>query len=502
MAAALGAAAAVLAYLVMPTKPPLSGPDIEGDPAVARSVERTIQGNESFVQGLAALEVRGGQTRSAYAGDSRGGTPVTARTPFATGSVFKMFTAMTLADLAADGETSPDRTLGEVFPDMEFASQEIADTTLQELAEHRGGLPRIPEAAEPEIAVRQSTLTDPFRGLPPVRESLAEAEPLPERPDWQYSPFGYAVLGAALAEETGTPFPQLVRERVLDPLGMDDTVMRGADMQGLPQGAAVPHGSSGRPLQAWKAPGYIPAGVGTWSTAADLERFLRAVMAGTAPGTAAIAPARDGPVQQTRMGLEWLVNDFGSGVRLVQHGAGTYGSSAYLGFRGDHGVIVLSSSYSADAAVIGPRLMGAPGVPPQPEADALPSQKLGLATTLPLVVLPPVLALALMLRRRTLVGQRPLDQLRVVSMTAGTSAVLVMALMIGDWVSTSPVVWAVAVGAVVAAGAVGAWFWSRVPTAAGRWRWLRVACFSLSVFVSGCILVSAVYSMLAAFVTH
>ncbi|GAA4940773.1 hypothetical protein GCM10023224_23160 [Streptomonospora halophila] len=499
-ACVLGAVAAVAAYLVMPGKPPASGgPELTGDPVLADSVAATIEGREDRVQSLAVLEVDGGRTRTLMGGTTASGESVTAQTPFETGSVFKVVTAMALADLAADGGTSLDRTLGEVFPDLGFASPATADITLEELATHRSGLPRIPAETMLAGAATPFTLTDPYRTMPPVLESLAAAVPAQGGDEWTYSNFGYAVLGAALAEESGTPYPRLVRERVLDPLGMDDTLMRGADLESVPEGAALPHATPGKRAEPWKAPDYLPVGIGTWTTAADMEKLLRAVMDGTAPGAAATEPIHDGPSAESRIGLGWLTTDVGDGADLVQHNGATYGSTAFIGFRGDRGAIVLSDSFTADAAIIGPRVLDAPDVAPLAASPRAGSTALGLAATLPLVLPPALLPVMLMLRRRTLVGQRPLDRLRVVSMTAGASASLLAALVVGDWVSTPPAVWAASVGAVVAAGAVGVRQWPGLATEAGRWRWLHTAFFCLSVLVSAVVTLTAADALLAAY---
>ncbi|KIH98318.1 hypothetical protein LP52_14335 [Streptomonospora alba] len=499
-AGALGAAAAVAAYLVMPAKPPAEpgGAQLRGAPVLADSVAASVDGREDRVQGLSVVEVEGEETRFLTGGTIDGERPVREDTRFATGSVFKVFTAMALADLAADGETSLDRTLGEVFADLDFASPATAAITLEELAAHRSGLPRIPAGGMAAGVVTPFTGTDPYRAMPPVRESLAAAVPVQGGPEWSYSNFGYAVLGAALAEEAGIPYPRLVRERVLDPLGMDDTVMRGADRDGLPRHAALPHSVPGKRVQAWRSREYLPVGIGTWTTAGDMARFLRAVVDGSAPGSAATKPLHDGPVSETRTGLGWLTTDFGGGVELVQHSGATYGATAFIGFQGERGAVVLSNSFSADAATIGPRLLDAPDVPPLAASPAA-SPVVGLATTLPPVLLPPLMALSLMLRRRTLVGQRPLDRLRIVSMTAGTSAALLAALPLGDWVSTPPALWAASAGTVVAAGAVGVWHWPRAAVEAGRVRWLHAACFGLSLLVSTAVLLTSVHALLAAY---
>ncbi|MDQ0710962.1 CubicO group peptidase (beta-lactamase class C family) [Streptomyces luteogriseus] len=55
---------------------------------------------------------------------------------------------------------------------------------------------------------------------------------------WRYSNYGVAVLGHALAAATGTPWEDLVTDRVPRPLGLDGTTLR-ADESGLD---AVGHG--------------------------------------------------------------------------------------------------------------------------------------------------------------------------------------------------------------------------------------------------------------------
>jgi hypothetical protein len=89
-----------------------------------------------------------------------------------------------------------------------------------------------------------------------------------------------------------------------------------------------------------------------------------------------------------------------------------------------------------------------------------------------------------MLRRRTLVTQRRLDRLRVVSLSLGARAWLVAAQRVGSWAATPVSVWALAAGLVAAGITVGVWHWRRVPVEAGRFRWLHVPVFVLSVAFS------------------
>jgi hypothetical protein len=59
-------------------------------------------------------------------------------------------------------------------------------------------------------------------------------------------------------------------------------------------------------------------------------------------------------------------------------------------------------------------------------------------------------------------------------------------------------VWALAVGAVVAALVAGAWLWPRTPVLRARVRALRLTCFGLSVTVSALLGATAIYSLVVA----
>ena len=121
-----------------------------------------------------------------------------------------------------------------------------------------------------------------------------------------------------------------------------------------------------------------------------------------------------------------------------------------------------------------------------------------MALTLLPLLLPPVLLLALMIRRRTLIAQRPLDRLRIVSLSLGAVAWWVYTQRGGVWTDLPTELSALAAGVVATAVTVGAWHWRRVPTEAGRFRWLHVTVFVFSVLFSLTLLSLMVYALLFA----
>ncbi|MEV2277538.1 serine hydrolase domain-containing protein [Nocardiopsis sp. NPDC049922] len=476
---AVGLVAAVLAFLFAPVAPPPI-PTVEGAEALADDVATVLDARD--VQGLVVARFPVDDPDAvafARAGTEGGTVPVDEETRFETGSLFKTVTAMTLADMVDRGETSLDRTLFEIFPDVDFADPAVAGASLEDLATHHSGLPTVPDGMVLRAHVLPTlTLTDPFAAVPPPVEAL-ETTTADEPGAFQYSNLGFSVLGAALAAESGTPYGELVAERVLEPLGMDDTVI------GVPGGGARPHSVPGAPTEPWHNTAYAPAGSATWSTPADLTRLLTAVARGTAPGASAVQPVyewipapRNGS-DHAAIGLAWFTVDVTGVGSVTRHAGDTFGTSTMLAFDDTQGVVVMANSQSVDAMDLAYALLGDD---PEPLPPAPPTPVTVAVTAMTVVA--PVLLLSLMVRRRTLVTGSPLDRLRVVSLSLGAVAWLVAGQRLGDWTWAPLALWALAAGAVAAGVTVGVWHFRRAPTENGRWRWLHVPVFVLSVIFS------------------
>ncbi|MEV2277537.1 serine hydrolase domain-containing protein [Nocardiopsis sp. NPDC049922] len=487
-ALAVGAVATVLAFLFAPASPPPPAV-FGGDETLADDLDTVL--DERRVQGLAVARFPVDDPDAvafAWAGTIDGSVPADEDTPFETASVFKTVTAMTLADMVANGETTLDRTLAEVFPDVDFADAAVAGATLEDLATHHSGLPTAPDGMTLRAHVLPSlVLTDAYAAAPPPVEAL-ETTTAGEPGAFEYSNLGFSVLGAALAAESGTPYGELVAERVLEPLGMDDTVV----VAGVPEGGAAPNVVPGSRVEPWHNTAYAPAGITTWSTTADLTRLLTAVTQGAAPGMDALEPVHEGlafpgvPADHASglgdfdIGLAWISSDWADVGRVTSHSGGTLGTSTMVAFDDTHGVVVMANSMSVDSLGLSRELLKDE---PEPLTGGTPVW-LTTVPTVMMAVIPPVLLLSLLLRRRTLVTQRPLDRLRVVSLSLGSLSWLAAGQRAGDWTSTPAVLWALAVGAVAAALTVGVWHLRRAPTDNARWRWLHVPVFVLSVVFS------------------
>jgi CubicO group peptidase (beta-lactamase class C family) len=93
-----------------------------------------------------------------------------------------------------------------------------------------------------------------------------------------YSNLGYAILGAALARAAGQPYVDYLKQRILAPLGMNDTAFDPSDAmwQRLARGYVVKDGSvdSKIPERGHQGRGFRVPNGGLYSTLEDLARFV------------------------------------------------------------------------------------------------------------------------------------------------------------------------------------------------------------------------------------
>jgi CubicO group peptidase (beta-lactamase class C family) len=478
-AAVMGVLATVLGTLGGPRSPRLSDAT-SGDEALAARVRAAIDDSTGY-RGLSVAIIENGQVRFAGLGaaDRDGERVPGADTPFEMGSVAKVLTGMLLADLAKDGAVRPDDQLRSILPSVRFADDRLAGTTLEELTSHRSGLPSV-YVNSIGVAARawygSISGGDPYAGqdVAWLRDAVAGARTGKARGEVTYSNFGVAVLGYALGERTGTPYPELLRREVLRPLGMDGTVFT-FDGAPPPDGAAEGSSASGRTRAPWTASGIAPAGGGAWSTSRDLSDLVVAMLAGTAPGADAATP-RFPAGEAGRIGYGWFTTEF-NGTTLTWHNGGTGGFRSFVGFdpAAQRGVVVLGNT-DRDVDPIGIRLLGGN------EPDEPPSSPLGgviAALILTYAGGLGLLAAALATARRTWYAAAA-DRLRLLTAAVWAVAGPAVAYLLDGWLPIGPIVWGLGVGLAAAAAVLAAARWRSLgwPT---RWVWIRWLGAALSV---------------------
>lgn len=269
-------------------------------------------------------------------------------TRFQIGSITKLFTAQILADLAEKGHVRLDQRLRELRPAAHFASEEVSQITLEEMANHRSGLPRMPTSPRflatlvlqpnnPYLGSKQSDLFTYVENLSPGYSSFDSSK------RQSYSNLGVALLGQVLAEHMGKPYEGLAQEALLLPLGMKDTSFQ-RPLSNVAEFARG-HRANLTPATDWALDAYAPAG-GIWSTAADMQKFLRAALNKSLPGSKTTLTLREKATEaQMAMGLGWFVREH-MGKSYFWHNGATGGFSSFLAFSPaeNWGLVVLSNS--------------------------------------------------------------------------------------------------------------------------------------------------------------
>ncbi|MEW1910979.1 serine hydrolase domain-containing protein [Kitasatospora sp. NPDC085895] len=327
---------------------------------VGRTADRLAEQQVgAVVVGLAdgAAEIRGaGRAGGAVSG------PPGPDTLFEIGSITKVFTALLLARTVLAGDAALEEPLAGLLPGCTVPGRGGRRITLQHLATHTSGLPRLPKGMLLP-ALFNPRAADPYAGCTADRllDGLARTKlrSVPGR-TFRYSNLGAGLLGLALARRAGTDYEQLVRREVCLPLGLADTVVTpGADGAGRLAGG---HTANRRPTAPWHLADLAGAG-GLRSTGNDLAAFLRAQLGGAPTDTAeAIVLTRQvehrtSPFSWTHLG--WSAHRLHpqqGGHLQVWHNGRTGGFASYAGFDPETGTAVAvlgNTGRSVDAAGAG-----------------------------------------------------------------------------------------------------------------------------------------------------
>lgn len=256
-----------------------------------------------------ALVTRDGYEAVITAGfaDMERNVPVGPDHLFQVGSISKMFTALAAWSLIDEGRLSPDVKVLDALDGLEIRDGE--DIHLQHLLDHTAGLPG-DSALFPEGGL--------WTGYAPGT-------------NWSYSNCGYRLAGKIVSHADGRLFPDVVKARVLDRIGMKASVaaLHVADRPRYARGYEpaltdrlnpVPAGMSPAPwVDSDSAAGNIAA------TPGDMVKFLRFMLD--------VADGKGGPVFSDDTAKRFLADPvdgwgagskYGNGVAWVETGGRTY----------------------------------------------------------------------------------------------------------------------------------------------------------------------------------
>lgn len=346
------------------------------NPEALAQVAPALQGivDQGALSGAVTLVWRGGEVVQSLAigkRDIEGGLPMTRDTLFRIASMTKPVTSIAAMMLVEEGKLKLSDPVTKWLPELadmmvlddptgplDAVRPAHRDITVEDLMTHRSGLAYAFTSTGPIAHAHQDKLGSPLiNPLSPDEWLKALGElPLSHQPGERFH-YSHAteVLGFLVARIEGKSLGQVLKERIFDPLGMNDT------------GFWVPPEKRGRMARLYEAPPEGPlkdvslpfgdspsafegGGGGLVSTADDYLKFARMMLGGgEVDGVRLVKPETLDLMRENRlteeqrghgfMGLPfWLSQGFGLGVSMIldaeKHqwmGAGAAGAFGWPG---------------------------------------------------------------------------------------------------------------------------------------------------------------------------
>lgn len=275
--------------------------------------------------------------------------PLTEDSLFELGSITKAITGTLLAEEITRGEASLEMEVSKILPAVKVPKVRGREMQLVDLATHRSGLPRIP-ANMTLVAILN--LSNPYAKYQPSH-ILADLGNMPDRADdapYDYSNYGFMLLGHLLAEQSGLSYEELLRTRLTEPLGLNHMFVRveGQVERDLVDG----HSAKGKVAGHWtNVP--LPGAGAVVANAGDVLTFLEAQWK---PGPLAEAlrlassPHFKDPKEPFGMGLGWHFQYRDGAEPIIWHNGGTGGFHTFCGFtrNAETGLVILTNNADGD----------------------------------------------------------------------------------------------------------------------------------------------------------
>ncbi|HVQ17437.1 MAG TPA: serine hydrolase domain-containing protein [Actinomycetes bacterium] len=196
----------------------------------------------------------------------KGGQSPHERTAFRIASMTKSFTAATVLNLRDQDALSLDMPVVGFVPELAAGGAAAREITVRHLLTMGGGF----LTDDPWGDRQQDLPIDDLRAL----LASGVTSTLPPGDQFEYSNLGYALLGLVVSAVTGQSYPDAVRTRVLEPLGLSDSGYAATDLATDTVASGYVRRSSGWHEEPIAASGAFSPMGGLLSTVADLARWV------------------------------------------------------------------------------------------------------------------------------------------------------------------------------------------------------------------------------------
>ncbi len=271
---------------------------------------------------------------------------------FEIGSITKTFTATLLMEQVEKGEMELDDPIQTYLPvSMKQPDYEGHSITLKHLATHTSGLNPAPGSfLWPYLKSKLFAPRNPYKYMKAKHYYRYlkgfKLDYIPGQ-EWAYNNAAVALLGDLVARHQQSTWEELVREKLFEPLGMNDSYFRIGEAQEsrMVQG----YNGKGKKNALWEMDFINPAGV-IKSTPGDMMKWLKAHLGPPAELEYFTATHRNldidiPPLEGHAMGIGWVHKIVDDDTRFLWHNGGTGGFHSFLGFdkAAPNGVFILTN---------------------------------------------------------------------------------------------------------------------------------------------------------------
>jgi CubicO group peptidase (beta-lactamase class C family) len=278
------------------------------------------------------------------------------RTTFLAGSISKSVNALGQLVAVERGLLSLDTPINDALTSWKLPDNELTrakPVTLRMLLSHTAGTTVHGflgySAAETIPTIRQILDGQPPANSAPIRVDLAPGT------RFRYSGGGTTISQLALTEKAKQPYPQILDELILRPLGMTSSSFEQTLTPARLQHAAVGYGTDGKVVTGKRFRYPEMAAAGLWTTPTDLGRFFLEITQARAGRSTRISKAtaiemttkviaiEDGPAEAVGMGVFLMTK---KGAPYFGHGGSDIGfqADALASLESGRGIIVMANS--------------------------------------------------------------------------------------------------------------------------------------------------------------
>ncbi len=200
---------------------------------------------------------------------------VTPETLFQAGSISKPLATLAALHLVQEGKLALDSDVNAVLTSWKIPASSAAPgatVTLRELVTHTAGFT---VHGFPGYAANAPvpTLVQVLNGEAPANTPAIRLESVPGS-KWNYSGGGFTVMQQLVLDAAKEPFPKLLQDTVLGPIGMSHSTYEQPLPAGLRAAIAMPYSAAGVAIAG--GPHTYPemAAAGLWTTPSDLARYI------------------------------------------------------------------------------------------------------------------------------------------------------------------------------------------------------------------------------------